>query len=301
MNKKRDILSDILTWFLIVICVFSLWACGFLIGQKTREIDSNTPNIVLNEKRLNDNNLDYFTPSQSNIYCTFITASTTITPNQFIFGVRSSFYANLDFDTTTFYGLNFYCEITLSSVQRYYNNRNISFNFNAAAIQTFDFALDYEISLEDFTSISIFAYVSEISGDEIETTCEIYIDDEYYEEKYFYYVMPTSSYSVAQIIDTSTSTVLLNKDILDNYTLGYDRGYYDGKLDGYDEGYYDKEDEYNATDSAFQKVWNIISNAFASVFNVFNIELFSGIKLFHILAIPLIISVLYFVIKILAK
>lgn len=302
MNKKRDLFSDIFTWFLIIISVCSLWGLGLLTGLKVREIDSNTPNIVLNEKKANDNDLDYYTPNQSGIYSMFITSASSTYPFQNVYALKFNSFVKLDMDDSYIYNVNGYFDICLSSSLRYDSTINYyNFSFNDNAIQSFDFVIDYEISLNDFTNIAIVPYIDAIGSSDVDTTLEIYINDEYYTEVYFNYQFPTTFSSIYQYFDSQLYTELVNKDIIDNYTLGYDRGYYNGKLDGYDEGYYDKEDEYNATDSAFEKVWSIISNAFASVFNVFNIELFSGIKLFHVLAIPLIISVLYFVIKILAK
>lgn len=89
---------------------------------------------------------------------------------------------------------------------------------------------------------------------------------------------------------------LISSNYDKDYEIGYDKGYYDGKKDTLED--YPPIDKVNV---AIKYVWSTISNAINSVLNVFNIEILPGIPLYTLIMIPVIISVLFFVLKVVKK
>lgn len=89
-----------------------------------------------------------------------------------------------------------------------------------------------------------------------------------------------------------------------SYDYGYSKGYNDGEEVGYNKGLIDGEiagsDGVN-TNNALRYIWSTIANAINSVLNIFDFEILPGLPMFAIISVPIIISILFFVLKVVKK
>jgi hypothetical protein len=85
----------------------------------------------------------------------------------------------------------------------------------------------------------------------------------------------------------------------DGYNEGHDDGYNDGYNEGHGDGYNEGHDDgVNEVSSNFG-VWDLFSNAFGSIGNILNIQLFPGVTLGLMLSVPIVFAFLLWLIHVL--
>lgn len=95
--------------------------------------------------------------------------------------------------------------------------------------------------------------------------------------------------------------LFVSQEIFDfYYNKGFSEGEALGRENGYREGF-NAASGTTSTDNAFTFIWSTISNATNSVLNVFDRQILPGIPLYVFIMIPVIISILFFVLKVVKK
>lgn len=87
------------------------------------------------------------------------------------------------------------------------------------------------------------------------------------------------------------------KEYEDGYSKGYTDGFTNGKNVGFDQGAESVEN----SNSVFNSVWVIISNATNAIFNVFDFDIFPGFPFYIVIALPIVVSILFFILKVVIK
>ena len=71
-----------------------------------------------------------------------------------------------------------------------------------------------------------------------------------------------------------------------------------GKDDGYDIGYQARQDSVEDTEETINSIWSILEKAITSVLNVLSFEILPGIPLYICIAVPILLCILLWVIKV---
>lgn len=87
----------------------------------------------------------------------------------------------------------------------------------------------------------------------------------------------------------------------DGYEQGLTDGYDNGYESGYSQGINDYQNRVEETENVISRIWNIITSATNAVLNVFSFPILPGIPLYMLVAIPVILAVILFIIRGLAK
>lgn len=91
----------------------------------------------------------------------------------------------------------------------------------------------------------------------------------------------------------------------EGYYEGYQQGVVDGIESGYNQGYQQGIDDYQnrveETENTIDRIWAIIQNSVNVVLNVFSFPILPGIPLYMLISLPILIAILLFIIKALAK
>lgn len=296
----KDKVKSFFTYFLIIVFFLCSLFCDFLIIRKMHDNITNIPNVVsVEQKRANDY-MNYSIPKSSYVYGAFITAQTTTTPFQAYRAMRSETYGYLDIVDNYLYGINGYIDLCVSNALRYDSTiTNYNITFNDTNIVSYSFEIDIEIDLSNintFTNIELMTYMSAIDRNEIETTLEIYIDGNFYNEYYYYYELGFTP-SVLQSFDYNLKSEFINRTFLITYNGGYEDGY----TIGYGQAVEIYKDTTEYTDNILDRIWNVFTNATSVVFNVLSFEIIPGIPIFAVLILPIIVAVVLFIFKVLAK
>lgn len=171
-------------------------------------------------------------------------------------------------------------EITIN-----YQINNLTYGYIAFGI-VFAEAFDYST----YEGSSPYNYVTDYGMTSYATT-EFMVQNGVYGYAAFF-----DSYIKLYIEDNSTTTSIA-------YNNGYENGYNTGKTDGYSEGYNagyatgNEAGKITANSNAFNFTW--LTTLFEGLNTIFNVEIFPNFKLWYLIGIPLIISLVVAVFKIL--
>lgn len=87
----------------------------------------------------------------------------------------------------------------------------------------------------------------------------------------------------------------------DGYEQGLSDGYYQGYENGYTQGVDDYQNRVEETENVITRIWNVLTSATNAVLNVFSFPILPGIPLYMLVALPVILAVILFIIRSLTK
>lgn len=197
--------------------------------------------------------------------------------------------------------------ITYSNINQYYIYFNMEKEFEYGKRYNIKFDICLPSNSDELTLN--FQYVIEPGGVNNEL-CDI---EQYYNFDFtFYYGEQDATsvkfylYSSDAAMDSLTIKNLViyeQTDLETNYNAGYEKGLVDGRLEGaelgYDRGYNDgvSYGSQHSTDLTSSSFWSWFSTMFTNIGSLFNVELFGGITIGTLILIPLLLSILLFILK----
>ena len=333
MNEQKNnfSLKEKIFHFLCVVSIIILTCFstifGFVSNTYLREYENKQVENISNldtEKKCFNKKLSQTEHSISvGTYNAFVGTMGTVNP----YSVFANAYITLDFEKNEeTLGDYHFAYIELKNIQlnvifyRYnHNNFEVEYigqiaNSYSVTAQDFNASVDYWFNLVEYLEVNIsFENIDYGSSNEFEFYIDFYAHDTqgeeivytFYRTNQFQYTNPFNITYVSSIVFDNYLMPWIELFISQEvYDYWYEKGYSEGKSDGYSEGYIDGEiigGGGGYTNVAFRYIWASITNATNAVLNVFDFEILPDIPLYAVIAVPIIISVLFYILKVIKK
>lgn len=107
------------------------------------------------------------------------------------------------------------------------------------------------------------------------------------------------TYTSFEVVDYSLEDY--DEGFDEGYNIGYNTGHEDGYNTGYVQGTADYQTNAENVDGTISRMWGILENATNTVMNVLALPILPGIPLYMLIFFPIIIAILIFILRNLAK